>query len=169
MLFWLAILFVLALTGWIAYKNDADRWSCVGPLIAGSLVIGIATGLTWMSLREVHGIDATRTETWHVELVSLKLGEKWEGRFFLGSGRIGSDEIYVYMYRTRSGALKRGRDNAYQCTIRETTEESPRRVFDKRFARIEWLFPWEIKLPDSAPEFRVPRGTVVSLDHYEID
>lgn len=172
MMFWTVIMGILLLVGYVVYKtkdDDLERWMapCVTAFM-GSLVLGICILVIYAV---IVGNDpaATRTETWHIDLVALKNIDSFQGSFFLASGRIGSSEVYVYMYRMKNGDLRRARDNAYRSTVRETDKETPRRKYDKRFLRVWWFVPWEIQMADSMPCFVVPPGTVVSLDKYEID
>ena len=172
MLFWTVILGVLLLAGWAWYKTKDDefeRWMapCM-TLFMGTIVMGLAMVIVYAIIMGTEP-TATRTETWSIELVALKNLDSFQGSFFLASGRIGSSEVYVYMYRTKNGDLRRASDNAYHCTVRETDRESPRRKYDKRFLTMSWFVPWEINMRDSMPCFVVPPGTVVSLDKYEID
>lgn len=172
MLFWAVVLGLLLGVGYVAYKTKDDPLERgLAPFITammGSMVLGLMMVIIFAVIVRSNPTP-TRTETWHLELVALKNIDSFQGSFFLASGRIGSSEVYVYMYRMKNGDLRRARDNAYRSTVRETDDESPRRKYDKRFLRVEWFIPWEIKLKDSMPCFVVPPGTVVSLDKYEID
>ncbi len=128
-------------------------------LVMGSFLIGIYIAGSMSSMRDSDRTP-TRMEEWHTELVAMRMGDAtMSGSFLFGSGSFGSSEQYVYMYRTKSGALKKGHQNAYNCTVRETDATSPRRVYDRRFITT-WLLPWEVKMRDSAPEFIVPVGSV---------
>ncbi len=127
-------------------------------LFIGVIIIGIYIAAVGDCLRD-RGTP-TRTVQHELELVAMRMGSSISGRFFfLGSGSFGSNEQYVYMYRTKTGALKRGRENIYKSTVREIDDGRPRRVYDKRYVT-SWLLPWEIKMRDSAPEFIVPVGSV---------
>ncbi len=167
MLFYLIIVVTCLVGLWIGQK---EGWWCVVPVgFAGLIVLMLVCGVGWGAIIDINGTP-TRTEAWSVDLVSLRNGPQHiSGTFFLASGSFGSKEMYVYMYRTPNGDIRRGRENAYRCTIRETDKGTPRRVYDKRFKRVSWLIPWEVQLRDSMPAFVVPPGTIISLDKYEID
>ncbi len=126
-------------------------------LFFGAMAIGLFIAAAGMNLRD--GDTPTRTVQYELELVAMRMGDSMSGSFIFGSGSFGSSEQYVYMYRTKSGALKKGHQNAYKCTVREKDDGRPRRVYDKRYVT-SWLLPWEIKMRDSAPEFIVPVGSV---------
>lgn len=167
MLFWLivAVCVIIAFIGCISERNI---WPVLPIGALGGLVLGVFIGIS--SLIVGNNFTPTRTEEWFIELVSLRNGpEHISGSFFLGSGTFGNTEMYVYMYRTKNGDIRRGRENAYRCTIRETDKQTPRRTYDKRFMKVPWLLPWEIQAGDSMAAFVVPPGTVISLDQYEID
>jgi len=128
-------------------------------LIIGGMVIALYIGGVHGSLKHSDR-KPTRTVQYHTELVAMRLGNStMSGSFIFGSGSFGSSEQYVYMYRTKNGALKRGHQNAYNCTVRETDTSSPRRVYDRRYITT-WLVPWETRMDDSSPEFIVPVGSV---------
>lgn len=162
MMLWILI----GIVGFIALMllvGGPDRETRIaGPIVTfviGSFLIAIFIAGAQSSMRDSDRTP-TRTEQWHTELVAMRMGDAtMSGSFLFGSGSFGSSEQYVYMYRTKSGALKRGHQNAYKCTVRETDATSPRRVYDRRFITT-WLLPWEIKMRDSAPEFIVPVGSV---------
>ena len=162
MLLWILIGGVgfIALMFLIGEHNLEDR-------IAGAVItVVIGVMLLAFYVGGVHGTlkhsdrQPTRTVQYHTELVAMRLGDStMSGSFIFGSGSFGSSEQYVYMYRTKNGALKRGHQNAYNCTVRETDTSSPRRVYDRRYITT-WLVPWEIEMDKSAPEFIVPVGSV---------
>ncbi len=162
MLLWILVSVVgfIALMFVVGGTSLEDR--IAGPII--TLVIGgfmIAVFIAG-SISHMRGSDQTPTRTvqYHTELVAMRMGDSsMSGSFIFGSGSFGSSEQYVYMYRTKNGALKRGHQNAYNCTVRETATTSPRRVYDRRYITT-WLLPWEVQMRDSAPEFIVPVGSV---------
>ena len=128
-------------------------------LFVGVMIIGIYIAGSISSLKR-NDRTPTRTEQCYTELVAMRMGDAtMSGSFIFGSGSFGSSEQYVYMYRTKNGALKKGHQNAYNCTVRETDTTSPRLVYDRRFIT-SWLLPWEVQMRDSAPEFIVPVGSV---------
>ncbi len=172
MLFWTLILVVMALAGWAAYCTRQDEFERVMAPVMTGIMSAMAMSVVMVIVFAIvmaNDPAPTRTETWHIDLVALKNIDSFQGSFFLASGRVGSSEVYVYMYRMKNGDLRRARDNAYRSTVRETDRESPRRKYDKRFLTVSWFVPWEINMKDSMPCFVVPPGTVVSLDKYEID
>lgn len=127
-------------------------------LVVGILVIALFSTIAYCTIRD-SSWKPTRIVEHYTELVAMRMGDSMSGSFIFGSGSFGSSEQYVYMYRTKSGALKKGHQNAYKCTVRETDTTSPRRVYDRRFITT-WLLPWEIRMRDSAVEFIVPTGSV---------
>lgn len=167
MIFYILVVIAILLS-LIAFKQEGFIGlipvAMISFLVAGGFAFIASAGLSSCNL------DATRIETWSTKLESLRNGGlQMEGSFFLASGWIGSSESYVYMYRTENGDLRRGRQDAYHCTIRERDGETPRRMYDRRFIRIPWLVPWELRMKDSMPVFVVPPGTVISLNTFEIE
>ena len=164
---------VCAWQGYVTRDDDIAPYcgAWIGGLIS-CLVIGFYILTACSTIDTSHTLKATRTESRFIELAALKMGDQLSGGlsgfFFLASGWIDSNEVYIYMYRTKNGDLRRARHNAYQCTVRETDRISPRRIHDRRYYK-GMLIPWEIRMPDSMPCFVVPPGTVISLDKYEID
>jgi len=140
--------------------NLGDRIaSAIITVVIGCMLLALYIGGVQGSLKHSDRMP-TRTVEYYTELVAMRLGDStMSGSFIFGSGSFGSSEQYVYMYRTKNGALKRGHQNAYKCTVRETDTSSPRRVYDRRYITT-WLVPWEIRMDDSAPEFIVPVGSV---------
>ena len=126
-------------------------------LFIGAILTALYIAMAASALRD-NG-TTTRTVQYELELVAMRMGNSTSGSFFLGSGTFGSSEQYVYMYRTKTGALKKGHQNAYNSTVREIDDGRPRRVYDKRYIASCWL-PWEVQQRDSAPEFIVPVGSV---------
>ncbi len=161
MLFWVLVSIVgfIALMFLIGQHNLEDRIAgAIVTLVIGAFIIVLYAGGVQSSLK--HGKQTpTRTVQWHTELVAMRMGDSMSGSFIFGSGSFGSSEQYVYMYRTKTGALKKGRQNAYNSTVREIDDGRPRRVYDKRYITSVWL-PWEVQIRDSAPEFIVPVGSV---------
>lgn len=162
MLLWILIGVVcfIALMFLIGEHNLADHIAgAIITMVIGGLFIAFYIGGVHGSLKHSDRTP-TRTVQYHTELVAMRLGNStMSGSFIFGSGSFGSSEQYVYMYRTKSGALKRGHQNAYKCTVRETDTSSPRRVYDRRYITT-WLVPWEIEMDHSQPEFIVPVGSV---------
>lgn len=161
MLLWILIGVVglIALMFWVRSDClEAALCSAGFTLFVGAMIIGIFIAATGDRLRA--GDTPTRTVQYELELVAMRMGNSISGRFFfLGSGSFDSTEQYVYMYRTKTGALKKGRTDAYASTVREIDDGRPRRVYNKRYVT-SWLLPWEVKMRDSAPEFIVPVGSV---------
>lgn len=161
MLLWILIGVVGFIALMLLVKGPDRETRTVGPIITlifGSFLIGIFIAATQSSIRNSDRTP-TRTVEWHTELVAMRMGDSMSGSFIFGSGSFSSNEQYIYMYRTKTGALKKGHQNAYNCTVRETDTTSPRRVYDRRFMTT-WLLPWEIRMRDSAAEFIVPVGSV---------
>jgi len=161
MLLWIFVSIVGFVALMILVRASDPETRIAGPivtLLAGSFLIGIFIAGTQSSIRNGDRTP-TRTVQWHTELVAMRMGDSMSGSFIFGSGSFGSNEQYIYMYRTKTGALKKGHQNAYDCTVRETDTTSPRRVYDRRYMTT-WLLPWEIRMKDSAAEFIVPVGSV---------
>ncbi len=161
MMLWilLGVVGAVALLCWMSADCLEDALGGAGlTVFIGGIITVLFIAVAGSGLRDAN--TATRTVQYHTELVAMRMGNSISGRFFfLGSGSFGSSEQYVYMYRTNNGALKKGRENAYSCTVRETDTTSPRRIYDKRYIT-SWLLPWEVEMQDSAPEFIVPVGSV---------
>ncbi len=149
----------IALMFAVGSHNTADR---IGGALMTLFIGAVIVGLYILVVHTTTGASdrtPTRTVQWHTELVAMRMGSSMSGSFIFGSGSFGSSEQYIYMYRTKTGALKKGKQNAYHCTVRETNTTTPRRVYDRRYVTTFWL-PWEIQMVDSAPEFIVPVGSV---------
>ena len=161
MLLWILIGIVCFVALMFLVRGSDLDTRIAGPiitLVVGAMIIGIFIAGSISSLKRSDWTP-TRTEQWHTELVAMRMGDSMSGSFIFGSGSFGSSEQYVYMYRTKNGALKKGHQNAYNCTVREIDTTSPRLVYDRRFIT-SWLLPWEVQMRDSAPEFIVPVGSV---------
>lgn len=120
------------------------------------LVLGLLVAMVIGALlpRETYRSD------W-IDIVALQDNDGVQGRFFLGSGTIGSEMYYYYYYECGKNCYKFGKANAATASIIEGSDIKPHiELFSERFTE-DWMNSIGIKpITRGRLEFHIPTGSL---------
>lgn len=94
------------------------------------------------------------------DLVALNTGSDTRGQFFLGSGYVDSELVYMYLTTEDNGVVVPKEVDKYGVGIIETDERGPE-VEHRYYVYEPFLVPWEITSRWGLHWFYVPDGTIV--------
>jgi len=137
-----------------------------------SLFLGFLLGLTFSlcSFAAVYtsivALLPNVTNTYSIEIVSLKDKSSIEGSFVLGSGTIKDKDYYIYYSKTQDGGYKRNKIEAENVTIYQTNKETPKLKFTditplKNETTEFWIGETEIFTDQTDVKLIVPENTII--------
>ena len=144
------MLFYIIVAAWLVwvivafYKSHTGEWDDASgsiTLVAGGLLMGV---VTLVVAAIFSGNCTTKMVAQHnvCPIVSLRGASEVSGDFFLGCGRIGTDEKYYFMYDLGHQTYRRGQIETNEGLIRETNAEKPNLSYDLTLETNDKCYKW---------------------------
>ena len=106
----------------------------------------------------------TDSSQYHQDIVSLRDNSSLSGEFFLGYGKIGTDNCYIYYHKVDNNQFIQRSISTSNVTIVETNEQTPKLQWNNYYYKTpNWLMPdwWTNDEHSENLKLIVPKGTII--------
>ena len=167
-------LLTLAVYGFIIHDLCTDRWRDFGIYMLALLGISATTLISGLILAAAFGIGQSSLLAVEVNrkdaqysIYSLRNTDNISGSFFLGSGRIDSNEYYYMFAKNERGGYIRSKLPVNSCSLYQDSDTPYVRYQLITFRQNKWVsfipFEW---VENSSYDIHVPANTII--EKYEV-